>query len=67
MTALVVVGGLDMDLHLFGLRPSGGQAPRLADRYLAQLARKGANVSRAVEHLGVPFPSARGGLRRSFR
>lgn len=53
MTALVVVGGLNMDLHLFGLRPSHGQALQLADRYLAEPGGKGANVSRAAARLGA--------------
>lgn len=53
MTRIVVVGGLNMDLHLFGVRPSGGQAPLLAERYLAEPGGKGANVARAASRLGA--------------
>lgn len=53
MTRIVVVGGLNMDLHLFGIRESGGQAPLLAERYLAQPGGKGANVARAITRLGA--------------
>jgi ribokinase len=50
---IVVVGGLNMDLHLFGLSDSGGQAPIVADRYLASPGGKGGNVSRAISRLGA--------------
>lgn len=51
---IVVVGGLNMDIHLFGVRASGGQAPLLADHHLAQPGGKGANVARAIARLGCP-------------
>jgi ribokinase len=53
MGRIVVVGGLNTDIHLFGLRASAGQAPLIADRHLTQPGGKGANVSRAVARLGV--------------
>jgi ribokinase len=54
MARVVVVGGLNMDIHLFGLKESAGQAPLLAARHLAQPGGKAANVARAVARLGVP-------------
>jgi ribokinase len=48
---VVVIGGLNMDIHLFGLRSSSGQAPLVAERHLAQPGGKGANVARAVARL----------------
>lgn len=53
MTRIVVVGGLNMDLHLFGVRQPAGQAPMVAARYLAEPGGKGANVSRAAARLGA--------------
>ena len=53
MSRIVVVGGINMDLHLFDLHPSVGQAPMVADRYLAEPGGKGANVARAVSRLGT--------------
>ncbi len=49
---IVVIGGLNMDLHLFGLAGSFGQAPLVAEHYLAMPGGKGGNVSRAVARLG---------------
>ncbi len=48
-----VVGGLNMDIHLFDVHPSRGQAPLVADRYLVQPGGKGANVARAAARLGA--------------
>jgi ribokinase len=53
MGRIVVVGGLNMDLHLFGLHRSVGQAPEVADRHLAQPGGKGGNVARAAARLGA--------------
>ncbi|MEQ6900321.1 PfkB family carbohydrate kinase [Nocardioides sp. YIM 152588] len=53
MGRVVVVGGLNMDLHLFGLRESGGQAPLVAERHLVQPGGKGGNVARAAVRLGA--------------
>ena len=50
---IVVIGGLNMDLHLFGLTESAGQAPMVADHYLAMPGGKGGNVARAIERLGA--------------
>lgn len=49
---IVVIGGLNMDLHLFGLTESAGQALMIADHYLAMPGGKGGNVSRAISRLG---------------
>ncbi len=53
MGRIIVIGGLNMDLHLFNVQRSSGQAPMLADRYLAQPGGKGANVARAASRLGA--------------
>ena len=53
MGRIVVIGGLNMDLHLFGLQASFGQAPMVADHYLAMPGGKGGNVARAAARLGV--------------
>jgi ribokinase len=50
---IVVVGELNMDLHLFGVERSAGQAPRVAERYLTEPGGKGANVARAAARLGA--------------
>lgn len=50
---IVVIGGLNMDLHLFGLTDSAGQALLVADHYLAMPGGKGGNVSRAIKRLGA--------------
>lgn len=53
MGRLVVVGGLNMDLHLFGVRHSVTQAPWVAERHLAEPGGKGANAARAAARLGA--------------
>lgn len=53
MSRILVVGGVNVDLHLFDVHGSGGQAPLVADRYLAEPGGKGANVARAVSRLGA--------------
>jgi len=53
MSRMVVVGGINMDLHLFHTTRSAGHAPLVADRYLAQPGGKGANVARAAARLGA--------------
>lgn len=52
MSRILVVGGVNVDLHLFDVHGSGGQAPLVADRYLAEPGGKGANVARAISRLG---------------
>lgn len=53
MSRIVVVGGINMDLHLFGgRRPSSGAA-LVVDRYLTQPGGKGSNVARAAARLGA--------------
>jgi ribokinase len=53
MSRFIVVGGVNMDLHLFDVAASPGQAPLLAGRYLAQAGGKGGNVARAAARLGA--------------
>lgn len=53
MGRIVVVGGLNMDLHLFGLHQWSGQAPLIAEHHLVQPGGKGGNVARAVARLGT--------------
>ncbi len=48
-----VVGGLNMDIHLFGVTESADQAMFHADRYLAEPGGKGANQARAAAKLGA--------------
>lgn len=53
MSRIVVVGGINMDLHLFGgRRPSTGSA-LLVDHYLTEPGGKGSNVARAAARLGA--------------
>jgi ribokinase len=53
VSRIVVVGGINMDLHLFGgRRPSSGAA-LVVDRYLTQPGGKGSNVARAAARLGA--------------
>lgn len=51
---IVVVGGLNMDIHLFDVEASAGQAPLLAGHHLAEPGGKGGNVARAIARLGCP-------------
>ena len=53
MGRLVVVGGLNMDIHLFGLRESVGQAPLIASHHLAEPGGKAGNVARAAARMGA--------------
>lgn len=53
MTSIVVVGGINMDLHVFDVEESAGQAPLLASHHLAQPGGKGGNVARAAARLGA--------------
>jgi len=53
MTQIIVVGELNMDLHLFDVRQSAGSAPLLAERYSTEPGGKGANVARAAARLGA--------------
>ncbi len=53
MSRILVVGGVNMDLHLFGVRPSINGSPLLVDHYTTEPGGKGANVARAVSRLGV--------------
>ncbi|MDY7104228.1 MAG: PfkB family carbohydrate kinase [Actinomycetota bacterium] len=53
MGRIIVVGGINMDLHLFGVRSSAGQAPLTAEHYLTEPGGKGANVARAAARLGA--------------
>lgn len=53
MSEIVVVGGVNMDLHLFDVGSTPGQTTLVADRYLAEPGGKGANVARAISRLGA--------------
>lgn len=53
MSRILVVGGVNVDLHLFDVHGSAGQAPLVADHYLAEPGGKGANVARAICRLGL--------------
>lgn len=52
MSRILVVGGINVDLHLFDVRDSDVQAPLVAGKYLAEPGGKGANVARAAARLG---------------
>lgn len=51
MSQIVVVGGINMDLHLFDVHSAPAQEPLVADHYLAEPGGKGANVARAITRL----------------
>lgn len=53
MSRIVVIGGVNMDIHLYGVEPSVGQAPIVARHHLAEPGGKGANVARAAARLGA--------------
>lgn len=50
---IAVVGGLNMDIHLFDTVTGPGQAAHLAQGYLAEPGGKGANQARAAARLGA--------------
>ncbi|WES66335.1 PfkB family carbohydrate kinase [Microbacter sp. GSS18] len=50
---MLVVGGLNMDIHLFGVRQASPQATLVAESHLAQPGGKAGNVSRAAARMGV--------------
>ena len=52
MSRIVVVGGINMDLHLFGGRRASSGPALVVDHYLTEPGGKGGNVARAVAHLG---------------
>lgn len=53
MNRIVVVGEINMDLHLFDVHGSPGEVLLVADHYLAEPGGKGANVARAISRLGM--------------
>lgn len=53
MGRIVVVGEINMDLHLFDVHRSPGEVLLVADHYLAEPGGKGANVARAIARLGM--------------
>lgn len=53
MSRIVVVGGINMDLHLFGGRRRSSGAALVADHYLTEPGGKGGNVARAGARLGA--------------
>lgn len=54
MRRIVVVGGINMDLHLFGGRRASSGPALVVDRYHAEPGGKGGNVARAIARLGAP-------------
>jgi ribokinase len=48
-----VVGGLNMDIHLFGGEDRAEDGAYLAERYLIEPGGKGSNQARAAAHLGA--------------
>lgn len=50
---IAVVGGLNMDIHLFDLRRFPPRETLVADRYLAEPGGKGSNQARAAARLGA--------------
>ncbi len=50
---IAVVGGLNMDIHLFDLRRFPPRDTLVADRYLAEPGGKGSNQARAAARLGA--------------
>lgn len=53
VSRIVVVGGINMDLHLFGGRRRSSGAALMVDHYLTEPGGKGANVARAAARLGA--------------
>jgi ribokinase len=53
MGRIVVVGEINMDLHLFDVHRSPGEVLLVAHHYLAEPGGKGANVARAISRLGM--------------
>ncbi len=53
MSRIVVIGGINMDLHLFGGRRASSGPTLLVDHYLTQPGGKGSNVARAAARLGA--------------
>ncbi len=53
MNRIVVIGGINMDLHLFGGRRASSGPALVVDHYLTQPGGKGGNVARAVARLGA--------------
>lgn len=53
MSRILVVGGVNMDLHMFGVRRPSSTTTLLVDHYLTEPGGKGANVSRAAARLGA--------------
>ena len=53
MSRIVVVGGINTDLHLFGGRRRSSGSTLVVDHYLTQPGGKGGNVARAAARLGA--------------
>ena len=53
MGRIIVVGEINMDLHLFDVHRSPGEVLLVADHYIAQPGGTGANVARAISRLGM--------------
>jgi ribokinase len=53
MARIVVIGEINMDVHLFGAEGHSDELPLLVDHYLTEPGGKGANVARAAARLGA--------------
>lgn len=53
MSRIVVVGGVNMDLHLFGGRRGSSGSTLVVDHYVTEPGGKGSNVARAAIRLGA--------------
>jgi sugar/nucleoside kinase (ribokinase family) len=53
MARLIVIGGINMDVHLFGAEAPKPGRPLLVDHYLTEPGGKGANVAQAAARLGA--------------
>jgi ribokinase len=52
VSRILVVGGVNMDLHVYDVAASAGQAPLVAGNSRAEPGGKGANVARAAARMG---------------
>lgn len=53
MPRIVVIGEINMDVHLFGAEGRSDELPLLVDHYLTEPGGKGANVARAAARLSA--------------
>ncbi|MFZ0013317.1 MAG: ribokinase [Acidimicrobiia bacterium] len=53
MSRILVVGGVNVDVHLFDIHEAPATAPLVAGRHVVEPGGKGANVARAASRLGA--------------